>query len=46
MKFLKGMLVGGMVATGIAMMCTDSMERGKRKMMRQGRRMAKRMGMM
>lgn len=46
MKFLKGMLVGGMVATGIAMMCTDSMDRSKRKVMRKGREFAKKMGMM
>ncbi len=46
MKFVKGMLVGGIVTAGIAMMYAETMGQSKRKMMRKGKQLAKRMGMM
>ncbi len=46
MKFVKGMLIGGIVTAGIAMMYAESMEQSKRRMMRKGKQLAKRMGMM
>lgn len=46
MKFLKGMILGGIVTAGIAMMYTDSMEKSKRNMMRKGKQMVRKMGMM
>lgn len=46
MKFVKGMLIGGIVTAGIAMMYAETMGQSKRKMMRKGKQLAKRMGMM
>lgn len=46
MKFAKGMLIGGILATGILMMYneTDMMNRSKRKMMKKGKQFMKRLG--
>lgn len=44
MKFMKGMLIGGIVATGIAMMYAENMDQSKRKMMKKGKQFARRMG--
>lgn len=44
MRFVKGMLVGGIVTAGIAMMYAEAMGQSKRKMMRKGKQFAKRMG--
>ena len=46
MRFVKGMLVGGILTAGVAMMYAESMGQSKRKMMRKGKQIAKRMGMM
>ena len=46
MKFMKGMLIGGIVTAGIAMMYAETMDQNKRKMMRKGKQFAKRMGIM
>lgn len=46
MKFIKGMILGGIITTGVAMMCTDGMTSTKKKMMKKGRYFAKKMGMM
>ncbi len=46
MKFIKGMLIGGMVTAGIAMVYAETMGQSKRKMMRKGKQLAKRMGIM
>ena len=45
MRFVKGMLVGGIVTAGIAMMYAESMGQSKRKMMRKGKQIAKKMGL-
>ena len=44
MKFVKGMLLGGILVTGAAMMYTEIGKNTKRKMMKKGRNMAKKMG--
>lgn len=44
MKFVKGMVIGGLVSAGIAMMYTDGMN--KKKMMKKGKQIAKKMGIL
>lgn len=44
MKFMKGMILGGMVTAGIALAYAETMGKSKRKMMKTGRKMAKKMG--
>lgn len=46
MKFMKGMLIGGIVTAGIAMIYSESMDQNKRKMMKKGKQLARRMGIM
>jgi gas vesicle protein len=43
MKFLKGMILGTVVAAGVAMMYSD--EFNKKKIMKKGRQIIKKMGM-
>lgn len=43
MKFAKGMLIGTIVAAGVAMMYNDGMM-NKKKIMRRGRQLAKKIG--
>ena len=46
MKFTKGLLVGGLITTGILMMYVDSDMTNKTKMMKKGKKLAKKMGIM
>lgn len=46
MKFIKGMVIGGLLTTGIAMMCTEKMMPGRKKAIKMGRQFAKKMGIM
>ena len=46
MKFVKGMLVGGIVTAGVAMMYSEAMGDNKRKMIRKGKKLARKMGIM
>ncbi|MCI9246948.1 MAG: hypothetical protein HFJ30_07540 [Clostridia bacterium] len=46
MKFMKGMLIGGIVTAGIAMMYAETMDQNKRRMMKKGKQFAKRMGIL
>lgn len=46
MKFVKGMIVGGLISAGVAMMCSDAMQPNKKKMVRMGKQFAKKMGIM
>lgn len=46
MKFVKGMLIGGIVTASVAMMCSDTIGDNKRKMMKKGKKIAKRMGIL
>lgn len=44
MKILKSMLIGGAVATGIYMMYADSFQKDRKKLMKTGKQVIKRMG--
>ncbi len=46
MKFVKGMLIGTMVSAGIAMMYMESTNRTKKTIMKKGKQVAKKMGIM
>ena len=41
MKFVKGMLIGGIVTAGVAMMYSEAMGDNKRKMIRKGKKLAR-----
>jgi len=43
MKFVKGMIIGTMVAAGVAMMYNDGMM-NKKRMMKRGKQLAKKLG--
>ena len=45
MKFVKGMLIGGIITAGITMMYAETMGQNKRKMMRKGKQLARKMGL-
>ncbi len=46
MKFTKGLIIGGIITTGILMMYNerDLINKGKKRMMKKGKQMAKKMG--
>lgn len=46
MKFTKGLLVGGLIATGILMMYSDTNMMNKNKMMKNGKKFAKKVGIL
>lgn len=46
MKFVKGMLIGGLISAGVAMMCTETMQPNRKKMMKMGKQFARKMGIM
>ena len=46
MKFTKGLLVGGFIATGILMMYSDTNMMNKNKMMKKGKKFAKKVGIL
>lgn len=46
MKFVKGMLIGTMVSAGIAMAYMESTNKTKRNIMKKGKQVAKKMGIM
>lgn len=47
MKFVKGMVIGGLLTTGIVMMYAESTGlMNKKKMMKKGRQMAKKVGIL
>lgn len=46
MKFVKGMLIGGIVTAGVAMMYSEAMGSNKRKMIKKGKKLARRMGLL
>lgn len=46
MKFVKGLLVGGLITTGVMMMWTDNNTVNTKKMAKKGKRFAKKMGIM
>ena len=46
MKFVKGMILGGLITTGVMMMYDDGEMMNKKKMMKKGKQLAKKMGIM
>jgi gas vesicle protein len=46
MKFVKGMLVGGLISAGVAMVCAGTMEQNKKKVMKKGKQFARKLGLM
>ena len=46
MKFAKGMIIGGLLATGVLMMYSEKemMKRSKKKMMKKGKQIMKKIG--
>lgn len=44
MKLVKGMLIGGMVSAGLVIMYGETVGFNKKKMMKQGKRMIRKMG--
>ncbi len=45
MKFMKGIMIGGLITTGVVMMYSEGMM-NKKVMMKKGKKMAKKMGIM
>ena len=46
MKFTKGLLIGGLITTGIIMMYNDKNMMKKNKMIKKGKQFAKKMGVL
>ena len=46
MKFVKGMVIGTMLSAGIAMMYMEGTHRSKKALMKKGKQVAKKMGIM
>ena len=46
MKFVKGMVVGGLISAGVAMMCSDCMQPSRKKMVKMGKQFARKIGIM
>ncbi|MBR3162516.1 MAG: hypothetical protein IKF17_00225 [Clostridia bacterium] len=46
MKFIKGMVMGTLISAGVMMMYTENSGMNKKKMMKKGKQMAKKMGIM
>jgi len=46
MKFTKGLLIGGLITTGIIMMYNDKNMMNKNKMIKKGKQFAKKMGVL
>ena len=46
MKFTKGLLIGGLITTGLIMMYNDNNMMNKNKMMKKGKQFAKKIGIL
>ena len=46
MKFIKGVMIGGLITTGLVIMYAESGKKNKKTMMRQGKKMAKKIGIL
>ncbi len=46
MKFIKGVMIGGLLTTGLVMMYAETGMMNKRNMMKKGKQMAKKIGIM
>lgn len=46
MKFVKGIMIGGLITTGLMMMYAENDGMNKKKLMKKGKQFAKKMGIM
>ena len=46
MKFVKGMILGGLITTGVVMMYNETDMINKKKIMKKGKQLAKKVGIM
>ncbi len=46
MKFVKGIVLGTLISAGAIMMYTEASNKNKKKMMKKGKRMAQKMGIL
>lgn len=46
MKFVKGIVIGGLITTGLVMMYSETGMMNKKKMMKKGKQFARKMGIM
>lgn len=46
MKFVKGIMIGGLITTGLMMMYAENDMMNKKKLMKKGKQFAKKMGIM
>ncbi len=46
MKFIKGVMIGGLLTTGLVMLYTETGMMNKKTMMKKGKQMARKMGIM
>lgn len=46
MKFVKGVMIGGLITTGFMMMYAESDVMNKKKLMKKGKQLAKKIGIM
>ena len=46
MKFVKGMIIGGLITAGVTMACSERIMPTKKKMVKMGRQFARKMGIM
>ncbi len=46
MKFIKGVMIGGLLTTGMIMMYSEASNQTKKKVMKKGRCLMKKMGIM
>ena len=44
MKFIKGMIIGGLISAGVTMVCSETMQPSRKKMIKIGRQFARKMG--
>lgn len=44
MKFIKGVMIGGLITTGLVMMYTETGMMNRKTMMKKGKQMAKKIG--
>lgn len=46
MRFVKGMVIGGLLSAGVTMLCTEKMQPNRKKMVKMGKQFARKMGIM
>ena len=46
MKFVKGIMIGGLITTGLMMMYTENDMMNKKKLVKKGKQIAKKIGIM